>query len=144
MRPNPTAGRSFPLAATAQDGTRLGAMLGSLKALLDAVPNARRVFPHVAALESDLKKHGLVVLQKAPVSALTKVSKELAKLPMRGDDLPLQELGTVLLGELEARSPHRSPQFMSTFVSEEKLVVSEGSHTDFMAVVGQAEAARKP
>jgi|JI10StandDraft_1071094.scaffolds.fasta_scaffold443947_2 hypothetical protein len=143
MSPNPNDGRS-PTAAPAQGGSRLGAMLASLKALLDAVPNARRVFPHVAALESDLKKHGLVVLQKAPVAALTKVSKELARLPMQPDDAPLQELGTVLLGELEARSPRRSPQFMSTFVSEEKLVVSEGSHTDFMAVIGQADTPKKP
>ncbi|MBL0085296.1 MAG: hypothetical protein IPP87_16105 [Ideonella sp.] len=123
--------------------TRLSAMVSSLKALLDTVKHARKVFPHLAALESDLKKHGLVVLQKAPVSALLKASQDLARMPLRQDDAPLQELGTMLLGELEARSQQHSGQYRSTFVSDSKLVVSEGSHTDFMVAAGLAEP-KKP
>lgn len=120
-------------APNAPEPTRIQAMLASLRALLDPVPNARKVLPHLAALEADLARHGLFVLRGAPMHALIKTSEELASLPIRNDDAPLQELGTLLLGELEWRSkPGR--QYLSTFVAPDKLEVSEGSATDFLAL----------
>ena len=118
--------------------TRIQAMLSSLGALLDPVPNARKVLPHLAALETDLARHGLFVLQGAPMHALLKASEELASLPIRPNDLALQDLGTLLLGELESRSRPRR-QYLSTFVSPDKLEVSEGSHTDFLALYNLPE-----
>ena len=117
--------------------TRVQSMAASLKALLDQAPNARQVFSHLAALETDLANHGLVVLQKVPLKALMKVSRELASLPMRQDDLALQDLGTVLLAELEARTQTHG-QFLSTFASAGRLEVSEASHSDFLEAMAHA------
>ena len=117
--------------------TRVQAMGASLKALLDQAPKARQVFPHLAALEADLANHGLVVLHKVPFKALMKVSQELASLPMRQEDVALQDLGTVLLRELEARTQTHG-QFLSTFASAGRLEVSEASHSDFLEAVARA------
>ena len=128
-----------PHAAPSPDAQRAGAISGALKALLDPVPGSRKVLTHLAALEVDLRRHGTSVLGKVSTPLLVKIGQELATLPVASDNAPMQDLMGMLLAELDARSGPRR-QYLSTFDSSEKLEVSEGSHTDFMNVLGASDA----
>lgn len=121
--------------------SRAQGMVAALKGLLDRVPNSRQALPHLAALENDLARHGLVIVKRAPMAALIRAAQDLATLPMGQEAPALQELGTVLLNELDHRARPRG-EFLSSFVSEDKLSVSEGSHTDFMAASGMEPPAK--
>lgn len=123
------------------DPGRAGAMSAALKALLDPVRGSRKVLTHVAALEADLLRHGLMVLGRVSTPTLLKLGKELATLPVAADNAPLQELQSLLLVELDSRTGRRRP-YLSSFVSDDKLLVSEGSHTDFMNLVGPGDPAK--
>ena len=120
------------------DAQRAGEISGALKALLDPVPGSRKVLTHLAALETDLRRHGTSVLGKVSTPLLVKIGQELATLPISNHNAPLQDLMGMLLAELDARSGPRR-QYLSTFDSSEKLEVSEGSHTDFMNVLGASD-----
>lgn len=129
-----------PVKATASPDTqRAHAMSAALKAVLDPVAGSRKVLVHLAALELDLMRHGTVVLGKVGIPLLVKIGQELATLPATAGNAPLQDLMAMLLAELDARSGPRR-QFLSTFASSDKLEVSEGSHTDFMNVLGGGDA----
>ena len=129
-----------PVKATASPDTqRAHAMSAALKAVLDPVAGSRKVLVHLAALELDLMRHGTVVLGKVGIPLLVKIGQELATLPATAGNAPLQDLMAMLLAELNARSGPRR-QFLSTFDSADKLDVSEGSHTDFMNVLGGNQA----
>jgi hypothetical protein len=128
--------------APSADTQRAGAMAAALKSLLDPVPGSRKVLTHVAALELDLRRHGTVVLGKVSTPLLVKIGQELATLPVASQNAPLQDLMGLLLAELDARAGPRR-QYLSTFDSPTHLEVSEGSHTDFMNVLG-ADAGKPP
>lgn len=121
------------------DALRAQAMSAALKSVLDPVAGSRKVLMHLAALEVDLRRHGTVVLGKVGTPLLVKIGQELATLPATAHSAPLQDLMAMLLAELDARSGPRR-QFLSTFASSDKLEVSEGSHTDFMNVLGGGDA----
>ena len=105
-------------------------MQQSLRTLLDRVRGARDVLPHLAALETSLGKHGTAVIATIATSTLAKICSQLSSLPLPADDPPLHDLLTRLLDTLEAQQP--TPQFLSTFVNEQTLVIQEASHSEFM------------
>ncbi len=120
---------------SAAETERARAISAALTAMLNPVPGSRKVLPHLAAVEADLPRHGLVVLGKVSTPTLVKLAQELATLPVAANNTALHDLQALLLGELDARSRPRR-EFLSTFVATDRLEVSEGSHTDFMNVAG--------
>ena len=125
--------------AASADTQRAHAISSALKAMLDPVPGARKVLTHLAALELDLRRHGTMVLGKISTPLVVKIGQELATLPADNQNAPLQDLMGMLLAELDARAGPRR-QYLSTFGSQGKLEVSEGSHTDFMNVLGAGDS----
>ena len=78
--------------ARAQDRIRGQIMQVSLKRLLDQVPGARRALPHLAALEDALGRRGACAAEQVPSQWLARIITQLGSLPLRDDDLELQEL----------------------------------------------------
>lgn len=107
-------------------------MQQSLRALLDRVRGSRDVLPHLAALENSLGKHGSAVIDTITPQMLAKICSQLSSLPLPTEDPPLHDLLTRLMDALEASRP--VPQFLSTFVGEDTLVIREGSHSEFMSL----------
>ncbi len=107
-------------------------MQQSLRKLLDRVRGSREVLPHLAALENSLGRHGTAVIASIPAPSLAKICSQLASLPLPKDDPPLHDLLTRLMDTLEAMRP--TPQFLSTFVGEDTLVIHDVSHSEFMDV----------
>jgi hypothetical protein len=107
-------------------------MQQSLGQLLDRVRGSREVLPHLAALESSLGRQGTAVIASIPANALAKICSQLSSLPLPKEDPPLHDLLTRLMDALEATRP--TPQFLSTFVGEDTLVIHDVSHSEFMDV----------
>jgi hypothetical protein len=107
-------------------------MQRSLQALLDRVPGAREVLPHLAALETALGKRGPAVIASIAAPGLTKICSQLSSLPLPDDDPTLHDLLTRLMDALDQQRPP-PPRFQSTVASHSGLVVSEASHSDFAA-----------
>lgn len=107
-------------------------MQQSLGNLLDRVRGSREVLPHLAALESSLGRHGTAVIASIAANGLAKICSQLSSLPLPKDDPPLHDLLTRLMDALEATRP--TPQFLSTFVGEDTLVIENVSHSEFMGV----------
>jgi hypothetical protein len=114
-------------------------MQQSLASLLDRVRGTRQVLPHLAALEVTLGKRGSDAIAQIPPHHLTRICQQLTNLPLPKKDAGLHELLGLLLNTLEVhdqaqqqtKDPHA--QFLSTFVSDSRLEVSEGSLADFDA-----------
>jgi hypothetical protein len=123
--PNPPAAES-----AAADRVRGRLMQQSLGALLDRVRGSRDVLPHLAALEASLGRHGPAVIATIAVPMLAKICSQLSSLPLPPKDPPLHDLLTRLLDRLEAQQP--TPQYLSTFVGENTLVIQEASHSEFL------------
>jgi hypothetical protein len=117
--PNRKAGRTMALA---------------LRLLLNQVPGAREVLPHLAALERGLAAEGVKVLDIVPLASLKKMGAQLASLPVAADDLPLRALQVQLLKALDGRQTpvHRAP-LRSTFLDADKLEVVEISASAWAA-----------
>lgn len=130
--PSPPPPRSEPPPAAAD--ARSQAMARSLGAILDRVPGSRDVLPLMAALERSLLTLGIAAVESASTTSLARVATQLATLPVADDDKPMKALQQALLTVMNARShANGSPQgFLSSFVSADKLEVSEASHSDFM------------
>jgi len=105
-------------------------MQQSLCSLLNRVRGSREVLPHLAALENSLGRHGTAVIASIPAHGLAKICSQLSSLPLPTEDPPLHDLLTRLMDTLEAAQP--TPQFLSTFVGEDTLVIQEASHSEFM------------
>jgi hypothetical protein len=119
-------------------------MRTSLKALLDKARGAREVLPHLAALEAALGQHGLAAIDSASTPALQKMYSQLSSLPIATDDRPLHELLARLMVALEDRALEakvHAPvvKAASGFGSDSKLMVSEGTHSQFMAAFGDRD-----
>ena len=67
--------------AMLSDATAVATVRGELKALLDAVPRARRVLPHLAVMEQVLANAGFDGLDALPTDALQRARDQLGKLP---------------------------------------------------------------
>lgn len=113
---------------------RSQAMAKSLGAILDRVPGARDALPLMAALERSLLRLGLGAVESASTTSLTRIAAQLATLPVADDDAPMRALQARLLAVIGSRAhANGSPQgFLSSFLTESKLEVSEASHSDFM------------
>ena len=117
------------------DNTAAATIRGELKALLDAVPGARRVLPHLTVVERLLAASGFAGLDAMPTDALEKAADQLGKLPIKSEGSLLPQMHMLLNLAVGARD-HAKPaiesdQFISSFLTEEKLEVNEISHTDF-------------
>ena len=126
----------------ASDEQLEAAMHGQLKALLDAVPGSRRVLQHMALLEHTLKQDGLRGLDWLPLAALEKANSQLASLPLKPESTMLPQLLSLLNLAIEARQAQHAPgsdQFLSSFLTDDKLLVSDASHTDFAQLQGNEE-----
>lgn len=116
-------------------------MLASLTALLDRVRGSREVLPHLAALENGLARHGSAAVQMIPPKALLRLHSQLISLPLDSSDATLKILRARVSAALDAQRaadappepPPRGPQFLSTFIGDDCLQVSEVSHSSFLA-----------
>jgi hypothetical protein len=127
-------------------------MYRSLKALLDRAPGAREVLPHLSALEAALGLNGPAAIDSASAPVLQKMYSQLSSLPLANEDQPLRELLARLLIALEDRAAEakaldpRSPMQVllqvpvpPPFGADSKLMVSEASHSEFLAAYGDRE-----
>jgi hypothetical protein len=112
----------------------------SVKALLDPVPLSRKVLQGLAAVERALAIDGMEGIDWLPQALLEKASMELKSLPLPPDNKALPQLlslmGLVVATRIARHNPAAALQtdneFLSSFLCEDKLVVSEASHTDFV------------
>ena len=122
---------------TDADRVRSRLMQASLRALLDQVRGAREVLPHLVALEATLGKRGVGAIETIEPRLLSKICSQLSSLPLPKDDPPLLDLMTRLLSAMDAH--HLPHQRLTSFVNDSKMMVMEGSMTDFdAATFGQA------
>lgn len=124
-------------------------MQGALAALLDQVPGARGVVPHLAALERALGAVGAGAIESIPLASLARICGQLASLPLPDGDGPLEELqtrlmqalgsgdGSVAVASLPACRNAVKPGTVGAmpFVDSRLLSVDEASMTDFDAAV---------
>jgi hypothetical protein len=113
--------------------TRGRVMQAALTALLDHAKGARKVLPHLAALENALGKKGLDVLDTISQPVLTKMYTQLSSLPLGPGDVALNELLSHLMHALERLRPER--QYLSDFMVEDRLSVGEATLADFDAAL---------
>jgi len=112
----------------------------SVKALLDPVPMSRKVLQGLAAVERALAIDGMEGLDWLPQALLEKAGTELRSLPLPAGNTALPQLlslmGLVVATRIARHNPaaaqHAQNEFLSSFLCEDKLVVSEASHTDFV------------
>ena len=119
------------------DDNRLGlAIATELGDLLDTVPAARRVLPHLAALEQVLRVQGLDGVDGIPLAVLERALAQLRNLPFKPGSELLPQFLSLLDMAVQARQrplpPAGKPEmFLPSFMGDDKLVVTEASHTDF-------------
>jgi len=109
-------------------------------ALLDQVRGARKVLPHLAALEAALGTRGAEAVERIPPQFVGKVFRQLRVLPLPEDDAALQEL-IARLKEALRRQPEVRTLQLSPFDPEATVVITEGSHSEFMRALNEAHAA---
>ena len=133
--------------AMLSDATAAATVRSELKALLDAVPGARRVLPHLAVMEQVLASEGFDGLDALPTDALQRARDQLGKLPLSSKGSLLPQMLLLLELALEARKaalePAPSQLFLSSFLTDDKLMVSEASATDFAQLMGDPPAPPK-
>ena len=116
-------------------------MLASLSALLDRVRGSREVLPHLAALENGLARHGAAAVQMIPPKALPRLHSQLISLPLDSSDAALKILRARVAAALEAQRAAEAPpapagrEYLSTFTGDDRLHVSEVSHSSFLAEI---------
>lgn len=116
-------------------------MAMSLKCLLDQVPGARDVLPHLAALQGGLAAEGAAVLDTIPLPSLQRMGAQLTSLPVRPDDVPLRALQVQLMAALARRAAATMPKaptpvvpaFVPTGMGHDKLEVMEISASEWAA-----------
>ncbi len=119
-----------------------GRLMGeSLTALLDRQDGLREALPQLMMLESALLQRGTDVIDTMTRPVLIKVCSQLNGLQLPADDLALQDLLERLMKSLEA--PARTApnpvqlQYLSDFVTDDKLHVTDASYTDFAEAAGE-------
>ncbi len=125
------------------DGTALR-MRSELKDLLNLSPGAREVLPHLAGLDRALKTQGLAAFDALPARILKRASAQLQSVypakPGAGIVELRSRLAQVLDGQDQTSVRRGHAAQPSSFLTEDKLQVSEASESDFMRAV---EAQRK-
>ena len=130
----------------------------ALAALLNTVPSSRHVLQHLAVVEQALKQRGLGGLESLPDAVLSKARTQLISLPFESQLQPHQEALAQLLAQLvellhfsvdlpEATraqgAPAQTDQFLSSFLTDDKIEVSEATHTDFQRMLDEGTSAQK-
>jgi hypothetical protein len=113
-------------------------MASSLATLLDRVNGARGVLPYLAALETALQQQGLTPLETMSTQTLSRICAQLASLTVADDDLPLQDLQSLLLRALKRRSVPTGDGAGALSTTSQSfdggaVMVTEISHSAFMA-----------
>jgi len=114
-------------------------MQRSLRVLLDQVRGSREALPHLAALEAALGGRGTAAIELIPVQFIGKVFRQLRVLPLPDDDAALQDLIVRLQRAMRQGRPASTYQ-LSPFDPEATVVITEGSHSDFMDALDQARS----
>lgn len=121
-------------------------MRRSLQALLDRVNGSRVALPHLAALESALSEHGAGAIEGISPRGLTKIHAQLRVLPLDPADGSIQDLLARVERALKPGRPDAQTHQLSPFDPESTVVITEGSHSDFIDALGpppsRAAAAR--
>jgi hypothetical protein len=129
-------------AALAQAEQSLLRMRTELTELLDRSRGSRHVMPHLANLESGLKKHGLAAFDAVPERVLARASQQLEEVLTEPVGAGLADLRSRIvvaqtkLDRIEAAAKNAGP---SSFLTDSRLTVSEGSVSDFMRAVADSE-----
>lgn len=124
--------------ARAADRVRGRLMQAALKALLDKVRGARAAFPHLAALEEALGRRGVAAIDEVPLHWLAKMTQQLSSLPLRDEDLELQDLLSCLCRAVARQQMPRSgsgsgdADTLGSFAHTEPMEVRELSHSAFV------------
>lgn len=126
------------------DADRLrGRMMAcSLRALLDQVRGSRQAMPHLAALESALMQKGAGCIERIPLHQLARMHNQLRVLPVSEHDAALQELNERMLRARGVAPPQQQTMHIAPFDPQATVVISEGSHSDFMTALEESRAAR--
>jgi hypothetical protein len=134
---DPAPGTDVVAGAASADMLRGRIMRRSLQVLLDQVPNSRDVFPHLAVLEAALGERGAAAIDGIPPQFVTKMFAQLRVLPLSSGDAALQDL-VGLLQRVMRRNAKAAEQthVLSPFDPEATVVITEGSHSDFMDALG--------
>jgi hypothetical protein len=137
MPPNPAAEPEVPSPDPARKAGR--AMAFSLKCLLDKVPGAREVLPHLAALERALAAEGTAVLDQIPMPALRRMGAQLAALPLDLENLPLRALQVQVQSSIARRdAPPPPPRpdplpYLPSSLGEGQLEITEVGESEWAA-----------
>jgi hypothetical protein len=137
MPPNPAAEPDVPSPDPARKAGR--AMAFALKCLLDKVPGARDVLPHLAALERALAAEGTAVLGQIPLPALRRMGAQLAALPLDLEDRPLRALQVQVQSTIARRdAPPPPPRpdplpYLPSSLDDGKLEITEVGESEWAA-----------
>jgi hypothetical protein len=134
---DPAPGSDVVAGVAPADMLRGRIMRRSLQVLLDQVRNSREVFPHLAVLEAALGERGAAAIDSIPPQFVSKMYAQLRVLPLASGDAALQDLA----GQLQRvvrRNAKAAEQthVLSPFDPEATVVITEGSHSDFMDALG--------
>lgn len=124
-----------------QDDESLQRMRSELKELLSHSPGAREVLLHLAGLERALKTLGIAAFEGLPSHVLKRTATQLESVlpqPVGQGIAEIQErIAKVLKAHGQASLPASKPAVAppAPYFSDDKLQVSETTHTDFMRVL---------
>jgi hypothetical protein len=140
--PTDTAPEAPPAADNpAADRLRGRLMARSLQVLLDQVRGSREAMPHLAALEVALLQRGPACIDEIQPHLLARMHSQLRVLPVSSDDAALSDLSARLQQARRRHAPQQTLQ-LAPFDPEATVVISEGSHTDFMNALEASRDAR--
>ena len=136
-----SSARPSPAAASGVDLLRGRLMQDALRAQLDRVRGARDALPHVAALEVALGQFGVAAVQRIPQQHLPRIHAQLRVLTAATSDAALQDLVERVRGALRAQRPESTHQ-LAPFDPEATVVITEGTHSDFMLALHELRKER--
>lgn len=118
-------------------------MVGDLRALLDGAHGIRKVLRHLAAVEHHLKRRGPAAINELPLRVLHQAVRQLDSLAVPPVAPGLLKLRTLLLqaigGQEEQTRQAGLLTPISSFLSEHKLQVQEGSLSDFDRIAAELQ-----
>ena len=141
--PAATRRKAQVIAAAEQSLSR---MQSELTELLDRSKGSRKVMPHLASLEHGLKSRGLDAFDTVPESVLARASQQLEEVLTEPVSAGLADLRSRIvvaqtkLEKSEAAAKNAGP---SSFLTDSRLTVSEGSVSDFMRAVAESEGKQR-
>ncbi|MEQ1804496.1 MAG: hypothetical protein ABL900_03885 [Burkholderiaceae bacterium] len=128
-----------------QDDESLLRMRTELKDLLNLSAGARDVLQHLAGLERALKTLGLGAFEGLPSHVLKRTAAQLENVLPQPVPAGIAEIRTRIAKALAAHeraqsAPAVKPAPPPIYFSDDKLQVSETTHTDFMRVFEAAQS----